>query len=47
MDKQMNDDLEEVFSYMTDFEKETVLHSIKIFNQAMAKSSTCCSPLSQ
>lgn len=46
IDKQMNDYLDEVFSYMTEFEKNTVLHSVKIFNEAMAKSARCCSPLS-
>ncbi|MCT1397609.1 MarR family winged helix-turn-helix transcriptional regulator [Paenibacillus sp. p3-SID867] len=47
IDQQMNDYLNEVFSYMTEFEKETVLHSVKIFNDAMAKSSKCCSPISE
>lgn len=44
IDRQMNDYLNEVFSYMTEFEKETVLHSVKIFNEAMAKSNKCCAP---
>ncbi|RXZ78608.1 MarR family transcriptional regulator [Paenibacillaceae bacterium] len=42
IDEQMNDYLNEVFSHMNDFEKETVLRSIKLLNQAMAKSSLCC-----
>ncbi|MEJ9218699.1 MarR family winged helix-turn-helix transcriptional regulator [Paenibacillus glucanolyticus] len=47
IDQQMNDYLNEVFSYMTEFEKEIVLHSVKIFNDAMAKSNKCCGPLSE
>ncbi|PJN54945.1 hypothetical protein PAEVO_16660 [Paenibacillus sp. GM2FR] len=47
IDQQMNDYLNEVFSYMTEFEKETVLYSVKIFNDAMAKSNKCCGPLSE
>lgn len=45
IDHQINDYLEEVFSYMTAFEKETVLRSVKIFNDAMGKSSRCCAPV--
>ncbi|WP_199615073.1 MarR family winged helix-turn-helix transcriptional regulator [Paenibacillus alkalitolerans] len=43
IDQQMNAYLEEVFSHMNDFEKETVIRSIRLLNQAMAKSSPCCS----
>jgi hypothetical protein len=28
---------------MNDFEKETVIRSIKLLNEAMSKSSLCCS----
>ncbi|BCG59292.1 MarR family winged helix-turn-helix transcriptional regulator [Paenibacillus sp. URB8-2] len=45
IDHQMNDYLDEVFSYMTEFEKETVLRSVKLFNEAMGKSSRCCAPV--
>ncbi|AHV97394.1 winged helix-turn-helix transcriptional regulator [Paenibacillus sp. 7124] len=45
IDQQMNDYLDEVFSYMTEFEKETVLRSVKLFNEAMGKSSRCCAPV--
>lgn len=45
IDQQMNDYLEEVFSYMTEFEKESVLRSITILNEAMGKSSQCCAPI--
>jgi DNA-binding MarR family transcriptional regulator len=43
IEQQMNAYLAEVFSHMNEFEKETVLRSIKLLNEAMAKSSQCCS----
>ncbi|MEH7226626.1 MarR family winged helix-turn-helix transcriptional regulator [Bacillus sp. JJ1566] len=42
IDEQMNTFLNEVFSNMNEFEKETVIRSIKLLNNAMAKSSLCC-----
>ncbi|MDF2652142.1 MAG: MarR family transcriptional regulator [Paenibacillus sp.] len=42
IDRQMNSYLNEVFSHMYEFEKETVIRSIKLLNAAMAKSSQCC-----
>ena len=42
IDHQMNAYLNEVFSHMNEFEKETVIRSIKLLNEAMAKSSVCC-----
>ncbi|NOU94384.1 MarR family transcriptional regulator [Paenibacillus sp. LMG 31456] len=42
IDQQMNAYLNEVFSHMNDFEKETVIRSIQLLNEAMAKSSQCC-----
>ncbi|MDF1510143.1 MarR family winged helix-turn-helix transcriptional regulator [Robertmurraya sp. DFI.2.37] len=42
IDEQMNLFLNEVFSHMNDFEKETVIRSIKLLNDAMSKSSMCC-----
>ncbi|MEV5025722.1 MarR family winged helix-turn-helix transcriptional regulator [Paenibacillus sp. LPE1-1-1.1] len=42
IDQQMNAYLDEVFSHMNDFEKETVIRSIKLLNDAMSKSSQCC-----
>ncbi|MBD2862268.1 MarR family winged helix-turn-helix transcriptional regulator [Paenibacillus oceani] len=42
IDQQMNAYLNEIFSHMNDFEKETVLRSIKLLNEAMAKSGFCC-----
>ncbi len=43
IDQQMNDYLNEIFSQMSDFEKDTVIHSIKLLNEAMLKSNKCCS----
>lgn len=45
IDTQMNDYLDEVFSYMSEFEQETLLRSVKLFNEAMGKSSKCCAPV--
>lgn len=45
IDEEMNQYLEEVFSHMNEFEKETVIRSIKLLNNAMAKSTVCCKPL--
>lgn len=45
IDAEMNQYLAEVFSHMNEFEKETVIRSIKLLNQAMAKSTVCCKPL--
>ncbi|MGP7816383.1 MarR family winged helix-turn-helix transcriptional regulator [Niallia sp. 01092] len=45
IDSQMNQYLDEVFSYMTDFEKETVIRSLILLNKSMAKSKMCCKPV--
>jgi DNA-binding MarR family transcriptional regulator len=45
IDAQMNQYLNEVFSHMSDFEKDMVINSIKLLNEAMSKSSVCCKPL--
>jgi len=45
IDKQMNDFLDEVFSYMNEFEQEAVIRSMKLLNEAMAKSDRCCRPI--
>lgn len=42
IDQEMNSYLNEVFSHMNGFEKETVIRSINLLNDAMAKSSKCC-----
>lgn len=46
IDTQMNDYLDDAFSKMTEFEKETLLRTVNLFNEAMAQSSKCCSPVS-
>jgi len=46
IDEMINNYLNEVFSHLNDFEKETVLRSIELLNKAMAKSSFCCMPSS-
>ncbi|MNY49512.1 hypothetical protein D3C86_1849440 [compost metagenome] len=45
IDHQMNAYLNEAFSHMSEFEVETLLRSIKLFNEAMGKSSNCCAPV--
>lgn len=45
IDKSVNVYLGEVFSHMNDFERETVLRSLEILNNAMSKSSVCCTPV--
>ncbi|SFL85909.1 DNA-binding transcriptional regulator, MarR family [Gracilibacillus orientalis] len=42
IDQQINAYLNEIFSQMNEFEKDTVIRSIKLLNDAMAKSSVCC-----
>ncbi|MFE8703004.1 MarR family winged helix-turn-helix transcriptional regulator [Cytobacillus sp. FJAT-54145] len=41
----MNQYLEEVFSHMSEFEKEVVIKSVKLLNESMAKSTVCCKPM--
>lgn len=45
IDAEMNRYLNEVFSHMSDFEKDMVIRSIKLLNQSMANSTVCCKPL--
>lgn len=45
IDTQMNQYLDEVFSFMTDFEKDMVIRSLKLLNSSMAKSTMCCHPV--
>ncbi|MCM3599987.1 MarR family transcriptional regulator [Robertmurraya korlensis] len=44
IDTEMNQYLQEVFSHMNEFEKDTVIRSIKLLNIVMSKSSVCCKP---
>jgi DNA-binding MarR family transcriptional regulator len=46
IDKEMNRYLNEVFSHMSEFEKEMVINSIRLLNECMAKSTICCKPIS-
>ncbi|MFK8793820.1 MarR family winged helix-turn-helix transcriptional regulator [Planococcus plakortidis] len=43
--RDMEAHLDEIFSHMTEFEQDMVLQSIKLLNEAMAKSSVCCKPM--
>ncbi|MBA2878612.1 DNA-binding MarR family transcriptional regulator [Anoxybacillus kamchatkensis] len=45
IDAEVNEYLGEVFSHMSEFERETVLRSIRLLNECMAKSTVCCKPL--
>ncbi|KIQ94212.1 Multidrug resistance operon repressor [Anoxybacillus thermarum] len=45
IDAEVNEYLGEVFSHMSEFERETVLRSIRLLNECMEKSSICCKPL--
>lgn len=42
IDKQMEDYLNEIFSQMNEFEKETVIRSLKLLNERMCNTSVCC-----
>jgi len=44
IDQQMKAYFDEIFSHMSDFEKDMVIRSLKLLNEAMLKSSVCCSP---
>ncbi|MDN7240240.1 MarR family winged helix-turn-helix transcriptional regulator [Planococcus sp. N028] len=45
VEESMEQHLDEIFSHMSEFEQETVLHSMKVLNEAMAKSTVCCKPI--
>lgn len=45
IDAEMNQYLNEVFSNMSEFEREMVIKSVKLLNEAMSKSTVCCRPL--
>ncbi|NWQ43295.1 winged helix-turn-helix transcriptional regulator [Bacillus sp. EB106-08-02-XG196] len=45
IDAEMNQYLKEVFSNMSEFEREMVIKSVKLLNEAMSKSTVCCKPL--
>ncbi|MGC5328174.1 MarR family winged helix-turn-helix transcriptional regulator [Brevibacillus sp. SYSU BS000544] len=41
----MNSYYQDVFSHMTEFEKETVVRSLRLLNEAMGKTKQCCNPM--
>ncbi|MFJ8064578.1 MarR family winged helix-turn-helix transcriptional regulator [Psychrobacillus sp. NPDC096426] len=43
IDQSMNAYLDEVFSHMNEFERETVIRSLELLNQAMKNSNVLCS----
>ncbi|MGJ7913781.1 MarR family winged helix-turn-helix transcriptional regulator [Neobacillus sp. LXY-1] len=45
IDAEMNQYLNEVFSNMSEFERDMVIKSVKLLNEAMSKSTVCCKPL--
>lgn len=45
IDEEMNRYLDEVFSHMSEFEREMVIKSVKLLNECMSKSTVCCKPL--
>ncbi|MGI2295942.1 MarR family winged helix-turn-helix transcriptional regulator [Paenibacillus sp. GXUN7292] len=45
IDVQVNQNLYEVLSHLSDFERESVIRSIGLLNDAMLKSKSCCTPL--
>lgn len=45
IDSEMNQYLNEVFSNMSEFERDMVIKSVKLLNDAMSKSTVCCKPL--
>jgi len=45
IDAEMKQYLNEVFSNMSEFERDMVIKSIKLLNEAMSKSTVCCKPL--
>lgn len=47
IDHQIKSYLDEVFSHMNEFEKETVIRSLKLLNESMNKSIICCGDSSE
>ncbi|WP_066385780.1 MarR family winged helix-turn-helix transcriptional regulator [Neobacillus mesonae] len=45
IDAEMNQYLNEVFSNLSEFERDMVIKSVKLLNNAMSKSTVCCKPL--
>ncbi|CAJ1003077.1 MULTISPECIES: MarR family winged helix-turn-helix transcriptional regulator [Brevibacillus] len=45
IDRLMCSYYEDIFSHMSQFEKETVIRSLQLLNQAMARTKQCCNPM--
>lgn len=45
IDAEMNQYLNDVFAHMSEFERDMVVNSIKLLNDAMSKSTVCCKPI--
>ncbi|MGG0935488.1 MarR family transcriptional regulator [Brevibacillus centrosporus] len=45
IDEVMGSYYQDIFSHMTTFEQETVIRSIILLNEAMAKTKQCCNPM--
>ncbi|MGG2196466.1 MarR family winged helix-turn-helix transcriptional regulator [Paenibacillus validus] len=43
IDQQVQDYMNQIFSHMNEFEKETVIRSLKLLNASMEKTGVCCS----
>jgi DNA-binding MarR family transcriptional regulator len=44
IDSQMKQYLEQVFSHLNEFEKETIIRSMELLSSAMEKTTYCCQP---
>ncbi|WP_248924507.1 MarR family winged helix-turn-helix transcriptional regulator [Paenibacillus hamazuiensis] len=44
VDEQVNETLRQLLSHLSDFERESVIRSIGLLNDAMQKSNLCCIP---
>lgn len=44
IDQQMNEYIADIFSHLSEYEKETVIRSIQLLNKAMLQSKSCCLP---
>ncbi len=44
IDRYMTAKIELIFSFMTSFERETVIRSLGLLNEAVSKAGSCCTP---
>jgi len=44
IDKQVNSDLEQVFSHLSEFERQSVISALHLLEKAMVQSHLCCPP---